>query len=89
MERGPFPGLWPTMFPEKFGMGDLCATFHYMNEKVDCGPIIREYPLEEEYPEGTRVDNREKGVFEVATGVFFRHLDEVIELVEAGYEGIS
>jgi methionyl-tRNA formyltransferase len=87
IERGPFPALWPTLYPEKYSMDDLCATFHYMNEKVDCGPIIREYPLKEHYPPDTTLATRKIGLLDVAIPVFFEHLDEVIELASNGYEG--
>lgn len=88
IERGPFPALWPTLYPEKYSMDDLCATFHYMNEKVDCGPIIKEIPLKDHYPEATTLANRPMGLLDIAIPAFFAHLDEVIELAEQGYEGI-
>jgi methionyl-tRNA formyltransferase len=75
VERGPFPGLWPTLYPDKYSMDDLCATFHYMNEKVDCGPIIKEIPLRTAYPAGTTLHNRPMGLLELATPIFFQHLD--------------
>ncbi|KIV99467.1 uncharacterized protein PV09_08888 [Verruconis gallopava] len=89
VERGPFPALWPTMYPDKYSMDDLCATFHYMNENVDCGPIIKQIPLRDRYPEGTTLRNRPIGLIEIATPVFLEHLDEVITLTEQGYEGTA
>ncbi|KAF2093345.1 hypothetical protein NA57DRAFT_81275 [Rhizodiscina lignyota] len=88
-ERGPFPGLWPALQPEKYTMDDFAATFHYMSEGVDCGPIIKEIPLKHSYPARTTVATRLTGLFEVANNAFFAHLDEVLELVEKGYKGVA
>lgn len=68
-------------------MDDLVATFHLMSEKVDAGPIIKEIPLKSYYPEGTTLATRPTGLVELATGAFFEHLDEAIELVEKGHTG--
>ena len=68
-------------------MDDLAATFHLMSEKVDAGPIIKEIPLKSHYPEGTTLATRPTGLVELATGVFFEHLDEAIDLVEKGDKG--
>ena len=65
---------------------DLTATWHYMVEKVDHGPIIQE--LEIRLPEGKDRDTATGGdILNASKETFFASLDCSLDLVENGHLG--
>lgn len=83
--RGPNPHIWPILRPDEYPLRNFTVCAHYMVPGADRGPIILETLADTAHlPEDTFTA---KDLEQAAAMTLLGGLDEVLDLVNAGFKG--
>lgn len=83
--RGPNPHIWPILRPDEYPLRNFTVCAHYMVPGADRGPIILETLVSTAHlPQDTFTA---KDLEQAAAMTLLGGLDEVLDLVKAGFKG--
>ena len=85
---GPNPHVWSILRPDLLDMDSFCVTWHYMSPDVDKGPIIKEEKVDFGGAVAAQTLTAKK-VQQMTASVILSGMEEVLHLVEQGYEGVQ